>query len=595
MKILKDLAVSGQITVGQLLQSSIDTDKFLVAENGVVKFRTGSEILSDIGAPSTSGTGATGTWGISISGNSATTSQTNFSALTINSAAVATQSWVQSQGYLTSVSDVWVNTSGDTMTGALNIDYANAYLYIKSANSGSGVQWHDQIWLGRYDRVQTASQYPNYLPGAAYGLHITQSSDAVFFGLISRGANSNDYNAVIAWGDDVGDILQFRFNNGVVASLTDAGTFNATNITLNSAQVATQSWVTSQGYLTAGSYLPLSGGTLTGALTITTSNDGALTLRVPSGDSNQWNYINFTGTDNVRDAYIGTDSSGTPQWYRDDNGVNITLGSTVNINGNIALHAGNYNSYSPTLTGVGASGTWGIRITGFANQGTARLYSTDSTYNYDSANPYFGYLTYDGTRWLFQVSPGTPASVRVAYSDTSGNSDTVDGLHADSFMRDLGFGAGYPSWDANTFAENRSGFTYSNNAPLTGALVYFGAAGYGIQLNGNYNGDDFSIRSRNGDAGSWRPWKRILTDYNYSSYALPLSGGTLTGRLTVNASGDYAVLGSSSQRYIMQVRNTSNSVNSAYGWWWFHNTNGDTGFHAVRAHPYSGWLLNLPE
>ena len=28
------------------------------------------------------------------------------------------------------------------------------------------------------------------------------------------------------------------------------------------------------------------------------------------------------------------------------------------------LHSGNYNSYSPTLTGGGASGTWGINITG---------------------------------------------------------------------------------------------------------------------------------------------------------------------------------------------------------------------------------------
>jgi hypothetical protein len=54
-----------------------------------------------------------------ISGNSGTTSQTNFSSLTINSAAVATQAWVGSQGYLTSVSDVWVNTTGDTMTGSL--------------------------------------------------------------------------------------------------------------------------------------------------------------------------------------------------------------------------------------------------------------------------------------------------------------------------------------------------------------------------------------------------------------------------------------------------------------------------------------------
>jgi hypothetical protein len=32
----------------------------------------------------------------------------------------------------------------------------------------------------------------------------------------------------------------------------------------------------------------------------------------------------------------------------------------------LVLHAGNYNSYSPTLTGGNASGTWGINVTGSA-------------------------------------------------------------------------------------------------------------------------------------------------------------------------------------------------------------------------------------
>lgn len=50
MKVLKDLAVSGSITVGQFLQSSINTDKFLVSESGIVKFRSGSQLLGDIGA-----------------------------------------------------------------------------------------------------------------------------------------------------------------------------------------------------------------------------------------------------------------------------------------------------------------------------------------------------------------------------------------------------------------------------------------------------------------------------------------------------------------------------------------------------------------
>jgi hypothetical protein len=102
-------------------------------------------------------------------------------------------------------------------------------------------------------------------------------------------------------------------------------------------------------------------------------------------------------------------------------GFRVGYDNSAFVNGNTVLHAGNYNDYAPSRTGGSASGTWGIRITGFANQGTARLYSTDAAYNYDSGAPYYGYLTYDGSRWLFQVSPGTPAAVRVAYADAAGS------------------------------------------------------------------------------------------------------------------------------------------------------------------------------
>lgn len=62
---------------------------------------------------------ASGTWGINISGNSATTSQTNFTTLTLNSATVATQSWVTSQGYVTG--GPFLPLSGGTISGNLNV------------------------------------------------------------------------------------------------------------------------------------------------------------------------------------------------------------------------------------------------------------------------------------------------------------------------------------------------------------------------------------------------------------------------------------------------------------------------------------------
>ena len=65
--------------------------------------------------------------------------------------------------------------------------------------------------------------------------------------------------------------------------------------------------------------------------------------------------------------------------YSNNNGVLGYIGVAADANPifmsasgtqNILLHAGNFNSYAPTLAGVGASGTWGIDISGSAAKAT---------------------------------------------------------------------------------------------------------------------------------------------------------------------------------------------------------------------------------
>jgi len=92
--------------------------------------------------------------------------------------------------------------------------------------------------------------------------------------------------------------------------------------------------------------LPLAGGVLSGALTINN------TLRINSTEfgANQ-GYIYFG--DGTLDRWIGY--NGTTYQLRTE-GANNTI-----------IHSGNYNSYTPTLTGAGASGAWGISITGNAS------------------------------------------------------------------------------------------------------------------------------------------------------------------------------------------------------------------------------------
>ena len=51
-------------------------------------------------------------------------------------------------------------------------------------------------------------------------------------------------------------------------------------------------------------------------------------------------------------------------YYRNANGLSSSVGWKK------LLDSSNFNSYSPKLDGTGASGTWGINISGNANSAT---------------------------------------------------------------------------------------------------------------------------------------------------------------------------------------------------------------------------------
>lgn len=118
------------------------------------------------------------------------------------------------------------------------------------------------------------------------------------------------------------------------------------------------------------------------------------------------------------------------------------------------LDSSNYNSYSPTLTGGGASGTWGINVTGSAGS--------------------------------------------VAWGNVSSKPSNI--------MFYEGF-----TLDANTMSSNSTGFTYSVNAPYTGPVARFSTGGsYDLWLNSPYNSNGYGLafRTRNGDGGgSFNSWQ----------------------------------------------------------------------------------------
>jgi hypothetical protein len=80
----------------------------------------------------------------------------------------------------------------------------------------------------------------------------------------------------------------------------------------------------------------------------------------PGGDGNLLVMAASTGSDTTGQIYMPYATS--DMYFRSSRGYGAYFTPWV-----AALHSSNYNSYAPTLTGGGASGTWGINVTGYAN------------------------------------------------------------------------------------------------------------------------------------------------------------------------------------------------------------------------------------
>ena len=195
---------------------------------------------------------------------------------------------------------------------------------------------------------------------------------------------------------------------------------NFTTLTLGGNGVATQAWVNAQGFVTGGPYVPTSRTLTINGVTydlsanrswtiatsgvnsiiagtgiavdqpqgdVRVSNTGVLSINGSTGDiTGVLTTSNYSST--LDSVYLkGTTNPGTPGNFNLSIGYNGSysyvqshsaqplylnpVGNAVYIGaGNTVLHSGNYNSYAPTLTGGGASGTWGISISGTATYAT---------------------------------------------------------------------------------------------------------------------------------------------------------------------------------------------------------------------------------
>lgn len=270
-------------------------------------------------------------------------------------------------------------------------------MYVNAESSGGG--YCDWILMNAY----SWSDVP-------YATAIGVVKAATPSAYIMSGPNSTDKSTWVrkklATTDEIPTIPSITISNSgsgnAVTAITASGhtltvTKGATYLTSSSLSgYATQSWVTSQGYLTSsslsgyatqewanGRFLPLSGGKLTGDLSFQEAN--GIILR-PSSDS----HISGIFADTQGNECVAVWAKNTVtrlRWHAgidmSDGTANSMMGITPDfeitkasgtaigkIAGNEILHSNNYTSYTVTKTGGGASGTWGISISGNATTAT---------------------------------------------------------------------------------------------------------------------------------------------------------------------------------------------------------------------------------
>jgi hypothetical protein len=315
------------------------------------------------------------------------------------------------------------------------------------------------------------------------------------------------------------------------------------------------------GYNSAASCICTGGAS---PLTVRWGNDGSYDCVWIGETSSGWSYLQVAVTEFSVGFRSATSTVNQDAWdisYVTSFGTvatsytpSVNLASGSGVAGNAILHAGNYTSYAPSLGGSGATGTWGISITG--NSDTVDGLHASSFTRKDTTGqwikPYYEYGNY-----LTSESPSTMASQM-----SSGGGLRVDFMHPSY--------TGSGNWNhVITF----SGYNFYNMYQL------------GAHYDGG-TGTDLWVRSEANHGGSsWTAWRKLLNSSNYNSYSPTLTGGGASGTWSINISGSAASL----QGYTWNQAGKDVRGSQIYVDNWFRNYNSGTGLYneATANHFYS--------
>jgi hypothetical protein len=325
---------------------------------------------------------------------------------------------------------------------------AGSYVYTNDSRLSDARPASD-VWS--WAKLSTKPSYTYYEVGAEPSFSKNTAFNKNFgtaAGTVAEGNDSriNNGQTAFSWGNHAGLYLP---TNGNAVSATELYTASYGGANLNTAALGkhvnySSIWLNSTGAPNTASY-----GT---AYNLGGSSSSVLSLQLLAD-------VVHNSTSSTKDLYFRT-------------GNNLGFQADWKT----ILHSGNFNSYSPTLTGVGATGTWGINISG--NAGSANVWSglgSDFSASISTAPSYIlGYTTStakpynsDGVKAFLGL--GSNAYTSTAYLPLTGG--TMTGSISSNLTNALGAGV------------VGSGTPYR--------LYASGDVAYGIGVNGNTGGMEY--------------------------------------------------------------------------------------------------------
>ena len=343
------LDLAGDLLLNTIANATTDTDKFLVSDSGIIKYRTGAELLSDIGAQ-------------------------------------------PSGSYVTSVNTL---TGAVTLTTTNIAEGTNLYYTEARVNANTNVA------------ANTAARHNAVTIGTANGLSLSTQvlSLALASGSTTGALSSTDWTTF----------------NGKQAALSGTGfvKISGTTISYDNSTYLTTSAASS-------TYLPLTGGTLTGALTVGVTSGLNLILEKPTGA-----YLSFQNGATVRGSINGNNGA---------DGLNLNYGASHTTA--LAIASTGAATFSSSVT-----------ATSFSNAGL----QSGEVFNATKSNAgfYVGYLqntSATGLGLYIQNGNDSNDAIRIGNAAGSANNIQLYGSGKAYFAGNVGIGTTSPAaiLDINT-------------------------------------------------------------------------------------------------------------------------------------------------